>query len=48
MKLEKLNLVELNESEQMETTGGFLLGILLLGIVIGWLFSGGEASYSQD
>jgi hypothetical protein len=46
MKLETLNLKELNESEKINTSGGFF-GWFMLGLFIGWILSGGEVSVSE-
>ena len=46
MKLETLNLVELNESEKIDTSGGFF-GWFILGLFIGWILSGGEVTTTQ-
>ncbi|MFM1753527.1 MAG: hypothetical protein RLZZ236_466 [Bacteroidota bacterium] len=45
MVLEKLNLVELNESEKKDISGGFF-GWFMLGLFIGWILSGGEVTVS--
>jgi hypothetical protein len=46
MKLEKLNLVELNESEKTDTSGGFF-GWFILGLFIGWILSGGDVTTTE-
>ena len=37
MKTENFNVVELSSSEKVETTGGFLLGIFILSVIVGYL-----------
>jgi hypothetical protein len=46
MNLEKLNLVELNESEKTDTSGGFF-GWFILGLFIGWILSGGDVTTTE-
>lgn len=48
MKTENYNVVNLSYSEKVETTGGSILGIFLLAVIIGFILGGGKPTEVQE